>query len=152
MIPFDDECMRQALEQALFGASNNEVPVGAVIAHRFDKEIVARASNQVEVEHNPTAHAELVAITTACKMINSKNLTDYDLYVTLEPCTMCAAAIAHARIGRIFYGASDTKMGAIEHGVRFFTNKACHHHPEIYMGILADESEVLLRNFFKELR
>ena len=148
---FDDECMRQALEQALYAASSNEVPVGAVIVHRLNKEVIAKSHNKIETERNPTAHAELLAINAACKLLGNKNLAEYDLYVTLEPCAMCAAAIAHSRIGRVFYGASDYKMGAIENGVRFFTSHTCHHHPEIYLGIMAEESEKLLKDFFKKL-
>ncbi|MES2215007.1 MAG: nucleoside deaminase [Pseudomonadota bacterium] len=149
---FDDECMRQALEQAMNAAAHNEVPVGAVIVNRLDREIIARAYNKVETENNAIAHAEILAINTACRMLNTKNLAECDLYVTLEPCAMCSAAISHSRIGRVFYGASDPKMGAVENGVRFFTNHTCHHRPEIYVGMMAEESEVLLKNFFKGLR
>ena len=149
---FDNQHMSRALENALYAQANGEVPVGAVIVERETDEVVATGYNKVEVENNPLKHAEIVAIEEACRKIKSKNLSDYDLYVTLEPCTMCAGAIAHAKIGRVFYGASDQKGGAIENGVRFFTADTCMHRPEIYEGILAEESSDMLKLFFENLR
>lgn len=149
---FDDSFMREALEQALYAFIGAEVPVGAVIVDRESKEIVARGRNAVEANCNPTHHAELIAINEACRKLRTKNLKRCDIYVTLEPCAMCAAAISHARIGRVFYGASDTKMGGVENGVRFFTNRNCHHRPEIYPGIMAQESGALLKDFFAGMR
>jgi cytosine deaminase len=149
---FDDECMRQALEQALYAETSHEVPVGAVIVNRLNRQIIARAHNRMELDNNPTCHAEILAISQACKFLSTKNLGECDIYVTLEPCAMCAAAVSYAKIGRLFYGAGDPKIGAVEHGVRFFTNSACYHRPEIYVGIMADESVALLKNFFRELR
>jgi len=149
---FDNDCMKQALEQALYASSSKEVPVGAVIVNRLTRHILSKTHNMVESDNNPLHHAEILAINHACKILHSKNLSECDIYITLEPCAMCAAAIAHAKIGRIFYGASDIKSGAIENGVRFFTHSTCHHHPDIYIGILAQESETLLRDFFHTLR
>lgn len=149
---FDDSFMREALEQALYAMTSDEVPVGAVIVSREKREVVARAYNKVEVNCDPTHHAELIAINEACKYLRTKNLKNYDIYVTLEPCAMCAAAISYSRIGRLFYGASDPKMGGVENGVRFFTNHNCLYRPEIYPGIMAQESEILLKNFFADLR
>lgn len=149
---FNNDFMRQALEQALYASAIYEVPVGAVIVNRATNDIIVRTHNMVEHDNNPLHHAEILAINQACKILHTKNLSDYDIYITLEPCTMCAAALAHAKIGRIFYGASDIKSGAIENGVRFFTNSTCHHHPDIYIGILAEESEGLLKEFFVKLR
>jgi tRNA(adenine34) deaminase len=149
---FNDEYMRLALEQALYAMSSQEVPVGAIIVNRKSGEIVGRGYNQMEAASNPTYHAELLAINDACKNTRSKNLCDCDIYVTLEPCTMCAAAISNARIGRVFYGANDPKMGAVEHGVRFFTSHTCHHRPEVYVGIMALESQELMKQFFNRLR
>lgn len=144
--------MALALEEAKLARDNDEVPVGAVIVHRASGEVIAHAHNKVETSSNPTFHAEMIAISNACKIVGSKNLIDYDLYVTLEPCAMCACAISHARIGRLIYGASEPKTGAVENGVRFFTSNICHHRPEIYPGIMDDHSKELLQNFFKKLR
>ena len=149
---FDNECMRQALEQALYAFASQEVPVGAVVVNRLTRQVVSKAHNTIERDENPLHHAEILAIHDACKVMNTKNLSECDMYVTLEPCAMCAAAVAHARIGRLFYGASDTKLGAVENGVRFFTNSACNHRPDIYIGILENESSELLKKFFQELR
>lgn len=146
------EFMALALEEAKLAALNDEVPVGAVIVHRASKKVITGAHNKVEAAQNPTFHAEMIAINEVCRMLKSKNLADYDLYVTLEPCTMCAAAISHARIGRLIYGIDEPKTGAVENGVRFFTAENCHHRPEIYPGIMAEESKELLKNFFKKLR
>lgn len=149
---FDNEYMRLALEQAMDAASLGEVPIGAVIVDRVTKDVISKAHNMVEADNNPLHHAEILAIHRACSILQSKNLSNCDIYVTLEPCAMCAAAIAHARIGRIFYGAGDTKAGAIENGVRYFTHNTCHHHPDIYIGILEEASEEMLKEFFRKLR
>ena len=147
-----NQFMQMALEEAKKAVIASEVPVGAVIVRRDDGQVVALAHNQVEHLHNPTMHAEMMVINAACQQLKGKNLAEYDLYVTLEPCAMCACAISHARIGRLFYGANEPKTGAIESGVRFFTSKNCHHRPEIYPGIMAEESKELLQDFFKNLR
>lgn len=149
---FDNQHMRQALENALFAGSSGEVPVGAVIVMRDSGEVVSTGYNKVEEEYNPIKHAEIVAIEDACKKLKSKNLSACDMYVTLEPCALCAAAISFARIGRLFYGAADEKQGCVENGTRFFTQSACMHRPEIYDGIMAEESADLMKNFFSNLR
>lgn len=149
---FDNQHMARALENALYAQASGEVPVGAVIVNRETDEIISNGFNKVEVKNNPMMHAEMVAIESACKALKTKNLSNCDIYVTLEPCTMCAAAISHAKIGRVFYGASDTKGGAIENGVRFFTQETCLHRPEVYNGILAEESSEMLKLFFENLR
>jgi tRNA(adenine34) deaminase len=149
---FDNKHMRRALENALFAGTSNEVPVGAVIVRRETDEVISTGYNKVEIENNPMRHAEIVAIEAACKLLKSKNLSDCDMYVTLEPCAMCAAATSFARIGRLFYGAADEKQGAIENGPRFFTQSTCLHRPEVYEGIMAEESADLMRNFFCNLR
>lgn len=144
--------MQIALEQARQACESGEVPVGALLVHRQKNEIIAARHNMVEAKSNPLLHAEMMVIEEACTKISSKNLCEYDLYVTLEPCAMCASAISHARIGRLFYAASDIKQGAVEHGVRFFTSNSCFHRPEIFSGILSEESQIMLQNFFKIAR
>lgn len=149
---FDKNNMKVALENALYAQVSGEVPVGAVIVERSSGQIISAGYNQVEVDNNPLKHAEIVAIDNACKILRSKNLSECDLYVTLEPCAMCSAAISYARIGRLFYGAADSKQGAVENGVRFFTQSTCMHRPEVYDGIMAVESRELIRAFFEHLR
>lgn len=149
---FDDQHMRYALEHALLAQNLGEVPVGAIVVDRSTGEVVAASHNRVEGDANPMRHAEMIAIESACRILKCKNLSGYDLYVTLEPCTMCAAAISHARIDRLFYGAPDVKQGAVENGVRFFTHESCMHRPEVYNGILSDESSNMLKEFFENLR
>jgi tRNA(adenine34) deaminase len=139
--------MDLALAEARAAAAAGEVPVGAVIVR--EGAVIARAHNQPLALRDPTAHAEMLAIRAAAKAISSERLADCDLYVTLEPCAMCAAAIAHARIRRLYYGAADPKGGAIENGVRFFTSPTCHHRPDVYGGIGAGEAGKLLRDFFQ---
>ncbi len=140
-----------ALEEARAAAFLGEVPVGAVILTR-QGDLLASASNRTLADRDPTAHAELIAIRTAAKALGSERLTDCDLYVTLEPCAMCAAAISFARIRRVYFGVGDEKMGAIEHGPRFFTQPTCHHRPEVYGGIGESEAQALMLNFFRERR
>jgi tRNA(adenine34) deaminase len=135
-----------ALEEARTAAARGEVPVGCVIVRTGD--VVARAGNRTILDHDPTAHAELIAIRAAAAALGSERLTDCDLYVTLEPCTMCAAAMSFARIRRLYYGARDPKGGAVESGVRFFSAPTCHHRPEIYGGIGEAAAAELLRAFF----
>ncbi len=149
---FDNQHMRSALEQALYAQASGEIPVGAVIVMRATGQIVSSGYNLVETDENPTRHAEIIAIEAACRMLQNKNLNECDLYVTLEPCAMCAGAISHARVGRLFYGASDPKQGAVEHGPRFFTQETCMHRPEVYDGIMAEESGQIIRAFFEHLR
>ncbi len=142
--------MQIALDQARAAQARGEVPVGAVIVRAG--EVIAQAGNRTLAEHDPTAHAELLAIRQAAAMLGSERLTDCDLYVTLEPCAMCAAAISFARIRRLYYGASDAKGGAVENGVRFFSSPACHHRPEVYGGLSESESGELLKAFFRARR
>ncbi len=144
--------MQEALNVAALGAKFNEVPVGAVVVLRKSGEIISKFHNLVETNRDSIAHAEILAIKDASKKIGSKNLFECDLYVTLEPCGMCAGAISHSRIGRLFYGASDFKYGAIENGCRFFATSIAHHKPEIYGNILSKESSDLLKKFFQKLR
>jgi tRNA(adenine34) deaminase len=142
--------MSAALEQARAGAALSEVPVGCVIVR--DGKVIARAHNRVLTDRDPTAHCELLAIREAASSLASERLVDCDLYVTLEPCAMCAAAISMARIRRLYYGAADPKGGAVENGVRFFASPTCHHRPEVYGGIGEVEAATLLKDFFRERR
>lgn len=138
--------MRLALDAARKAAAEGEVPVGAVVTR--DGEVIAVAANAPRMLHDPTAHAEILAIRAAAKVLRRDRLEDCDLWVTLEPCAMCAGAIAHARIARVYYGAPDPKGGAIEHGPRFFAQPTCHHRPEVYAGIGEGEAGALLKEFF----
>jgi tRNA(adenine34) deaminase len=142
--------MRLALDAARDAAQGGEVPVGAVVMHRGQP--IATAANAPRALHDPTAHAEMRVIREAARLLGRDRLEDCDLWVTLEPCAMCAGAIAHARIARLYYGASDPKGGAVEHGPRFFAQPTCHHRPEIYSGIGEGEAGALLRDFFRERR
>ncbi len=142
--------MGLALEEAREAAARGEVPVGAAVVR--DGVLVASAGNRPRELHDPTAHAEILAIRRACEALQDERLTGCDLYVTLEPCTMCAAAIAFARIRRVYFGALDPKGGAVESGVRFFDQATCHHAPEVYGGIREGEAASLLRDFFAARR
>lgn len=143
--------MLQAFSEAQAAADRGEVPVGAVIVDSYGKQIAA-AGNLTLLLKDPTAHAEMLAIRMAAQALGSERLIDCDLYVTLEPCAMCAAAISFARIRRIYFAASDEKMGAIENGPRFFNQPTCHHAPEVYGGIGEGEAQALLKDFFKSRR
>ncbi|MBO0903880.1 nucleoside deaminase [Jiella sonneratiae] len=142
--------MDLALQEAEGAAARGEVPVGAVVA--CGDAVVAAAGNETIARSDPTAHAEIVAIRIACAALGSQRLGACDLYVTLEPCAMCAAAISFARIRRLYYGAADEKGGAVENGPRFFAQPTCHHAPEVYSGIAATASAALLRTFFARRR
>ena len=142
--------MDDALSEARTANEGGEVPVGCVIV-RAGK-IIARAGNRTLSDRDPTAHAEMLAIREAARALGSERLTDCDLYVTLEPCAMCAAALSFARIRRLYYGAADPKGGAVDNGVRFFASPTCHHRPEVYGGIGETEAAGLLREFFKARR
>jgi tRNA(adenine34) deaminase len=142
--------MDMALAEARAAGAAGEVPVGCVIVR--EGAVVARAGNRTLADADPTAHAELLAIRAAAATIGSERLIGCDLYVTLEPCAMCAAAVAFARIRRLYYGAADPKGGAVENGVRFFASPTCHHRPEIYGGMAAAEAAALLKEFFKARR
>ncbi|SIN62462.1 tRNA(adenine34) deaminase [Parasphingorhabdus marina DSM 22363] len=142
--------MADALTLAREAEQAGEVPVGAVVVRRG--EIVGRGHNLTRTGHDPSAHAEIVAIRAAARTLGTDRLEDCDLWVTLEPCGMCAGAIAHARIRRLYYGASDPKGGAVESGVRFFNADTCHHRPEIYGGLEEKASALLLTDFFASRR
>ena len=145
------EPMLQAFAQAEAAAARGEVPVGAVVVSQ-DGEVLAAAGNRTLEDKDPTAHAELLAIRAAAKALGSERLINCDLYVTLEPCAMCAAAISFARLRRVYFAAGDEKMGAVEHGPRFFSQATCHHAPEVYGGIGEMEAKSLLTDFFKSRR
>ena len=140
-----------ALEEARTAAARGEVPVGACVIAP-DGTVIARAGNRTRELSDPTAHAEVLAIRAACAALGSERLTGHDLYVTLEPCPMCAATISFARIGRLYYGAGDPKSGGVAQGARVFSHPQCHHKPEVYDGIAAPEAEALLTRFFAEKR
>jgi tRNA(Arg) A34 adenosine deaminase TadA len=142
--------MRHALDIAKAAASAGEVPVGAVIMR--GGEVVATAANATRAGNDPTAHAEIVAIRAACTALGTDRLTGCDLWVTLEPCAMCAGAIAHARIARLYYAAADPKGGGVDHGARVFAHPTCHHRPEVTAGLGEAESAALLRSFFAAKR
>ncbi len=142
--------MQMALEEARAAQARGEVPVGCVIVR--EAQVIARAGNRTLADKDPTAHAELLAIREASAALGSERLIECDLYVTLEPCTMCAAAMSFARIRRLYFGAADPKGGAVEHGVRFFSSPTCHHRPDVYGGIHESESAALLKDFFEARR
>jgi tRNA(Arg) A34 adenosine deaminase TadA len=144
--------MRLALEEAKSAAARDEVAVGALIVHARTGEIIARAGNRSIEMRDPSAHAEMLAIRQACEKLGAQRIPECDLYVTLEPCTMCAGAISFARIRRLVIGAPDIKGGAVMNGVRFFDQRTCHHRPEATDGLLAQECGDVLRDFFAERR
>ena len=144
--------MRRALELAEEAAKNDEVPIGAVVVDSQTGKIIAEARNQSAHSGDATSHAEILAIQRACKELGQPRLWNMDMYVTLEPCTMCAAAISFARIANLYFGAADEKGGAVVSGVKFFEAASCHHRPKVESGILAAESTKLLQDFFKQKR
>jgi tRNA(Arg) A34 adenosine deaminase TadA len=143
--------MERALREARLAAERGEVPIGAVIVGA-DGEVLAAAGNRTEADRDPTAHAEMLAIRAAAARLGAPRLVDCDLYVTLEPCPMCAQAISFARIRRLYWGAADPKGGGIEHGARIFDQPTCHHKPELYPGLGEGEAGELLRGFFRQRR
>lgn len=142
--------MDLALEEARLAAGRGEVPVGAVVV--LDGKIIGRGGNRTRETNDVTAHAEILAIREASSSLGSERLIGADLYVTLEPCAMCAAAISFARIRRLYYGAEDEKGGGVDHGGRFYTQPTCHHAPEVYSGIAETEAAEILKVFFAERR
>jgi tRNA(adenine34) deaminase len=142
--------MAMALDEARAAGARGEVPVGCVIVR--DGAVLTRAGNRTLAECDPTAHAEMVAIRAAAASLGSERLEDCDLYVTLEPCAMCAGAVAFARIRRLYYGAADPKGGAVDNGVKFFASPSCHHRPDVYGGLAEAEAGGLLKEFFRERR
>jgi tRNA(adenine34) deaminase len=151
-VPLDQarSLMGEALALAREAAAAGEVPVGAIVVK--DGAIIGRGGNRPIADHDPTAHAEIVALREAAAALGTDRLTGCDLWVTLEPCAMCAGAIAHARISRLYYGASDPKGGAVAHGPRLFEQLTVHHRPEVYSGLCAEEAAGLLKRFFAERR
>ncbi len=144
--------MELALAEAEAAAGRGEVPVGAVIVDGASGEILARAGNRVEELADPTAHAEMLVIREAARLAGAPRLGECDLYVTLEPCAMCAQAISFARIRRLYFGASDPKGGGVEHGARIFDQPTCHHRPEVYGGLEERRAAALLKTFFRDRR
>ncbi len=144
--------MDLALQEAKAAAARGEVPVGAVLVDGRSGEVLAKSGNRVEELGDPTAHAEMLAIRAGARALGLKRLVEADLYVTLEPCAMCAAAISFARLRRLYFGAGDPKGGAVENGPRFFGLSSCHHRPEVYGGIGEDAAAALLRAFFQARR
>jgi tRNA(adenine34) deaminase len=142
--------MQEALAEARAAAVEGEVPIGCVIVR--EGALIARARNAAIAARDPTAHAEMLAIRAAAAALGSERLVDCDLYVTLEPCPMCATAISFARLRRLYYGAADPKGGAVENGVKFFSSPSCHHRPEVYSGIAEREAAALLQDFFRARR
>jgi cytosine deaminase len=142
--------MEIALAEARTAGERGEVPVGAVLV--LDGTVVARSGNRTRAENDVTAHAEVAVIREASRVLGQERLTGADLYVTLEPCTLCAAAISFARIRRLYYGAEDPKGGAVDNGVRFFAQPTCHHAPDVYSGIGGTEAADILKDFFRERR
>ena len=149
---FNNSYMKAALAEAQKACDIGEVPVGCVIVDRSENKIIAQTHNTMESCRNPNLHAEMLAINIACSKKDNKNLLDCDIYVTLEPCTMCASAISNARLGRLYYGASDLKQGAVENGVHFYTSSSCMYRPDVYSGINAYESSEIIESFFGKLR
>ena len=144
--------MAQAFAEAEAAAARGEVPVGAVVVEAATGRVLASAGNRTKEDRDPTAHAELLAIRAAAKVLGSERLAGCDLYVTLEPCPMCAQAISFARIRRLYYGAPDPKGGGVDHGPRLYAQPSCHHAPEVYGGIEETRAGELLRGFFRERR
>ncbi len=144
--------MTMALAEAESAAAHGEVPVGAAVVDGTTGQVLARAGNRVEALNDPTAHAEILALRKAAAAVGAPRLPDCDLYVTLEPCAMCATAISFARIRRLYFGAYDPKGGGVEHGARFFGQPTCHHAPEVYGGFEESRSAALLQRFFQDRR
>lgn len=141
-----------ALEQAQAAHDLDEVPVGALLIHSTTKEIITAQHNLVEARKNPTAHAEILCIEAACEKLATKNLQDYTLFVTLEPCPMCASAMAWAKLGKLVFGAYDPKSGGVDHGARVFSHPTCHHKPTIIGGIMEQQAGNMMRHFFESKR
>lgn len=144
--------MALAFEEAEAAAARGEVPIGAVVVEAATGRVLARAGNEVEAANDPTAHAELLALRRAGELLGAPRLVDCDLYVTLEPCPMCASATSFARIRRLYYGAPDPKGGGVEHGARVFEQTTCHHKPDVYAGIQERRASELLKTFFRARR
>ena len=148
----DTKFMTMAMQEAQAAANRDEVPIGAVLVDYKTCTVIAKSGNRTIEDADPTAHAEILAIRKGCRAAGAQRIPDCDLYVTLEPCAMCAAAISFARIHRVIFGASDPKGGGILHGGKFFEQPTCHHRPEITHGHCEEESSLLLKNFFRQKR
>lgn len=144
--------MRAALEEANKAAARDEVPIGAVLVHAETGEVIAADGNRTRELSDPSAHAEMLVIRSACQIKSKQRVPNYNLYVTLEPCTMCAGAISFGRINRIIFGASDPKGGGVIHGAKFYEQPTCHHRPKVVHGLMAQECGDILRDFFKSKR
>lgn len=144
--------MKLALEKAKEATACGEVPVGAVVVERKTSKVISATHNLSETKKSPIEHAEILALTKAAEILGTKYLSDCDLYVTLEPCPLCAASISMFRVGRLFYGAFDAKFGAVESASKFFSSPNCYHRPEVFSGICEEESAALMQDFFKKLR
>lgn len=144
--------MRSAIEEAIAAKQRDEVPIGAVIIDPISGNIIARNGNRTRETRDPSAHAEMLVLRAACTQAAAQRVPGLHLYVTLEPCAMCAAALSFGRIERVIYGAPDPKGGGIDHGGQFYTQSTCHHRPDVTGGILADECGQILKDFFKERR
>jgi tRNA(adenine34) deaminase len=142
--------MKLALAEARAAAAEGEVPIGCVIV--CDGTVIARGRNRTVADHDPTAHAEVLALRAAAASLGTERLTQCDIYITLEPCTMCAGALSLARVRRLYYGATDPKGGAVDSGVQFFRAPTCHHRPDVYGGVAEQEAAALLREFFARRR
>ncbi|AQZ53166.1 tRNA-specific adenosine deaminase [Martelella mediterranea DSM 17316] len=149
-MPVGNDFMGLALTEAEAAAARGEVPIGAVVV--IDGTVIASAGNRTREMADPTAHAEILALREACRKLGSERLPGAHLYVTLEPCAMCAAAISFARVERLYYGAADPKGGGVDHGGRFYDQPTCHHRPDVYSGFSESRSAELLRSFFSEKR
>ena len=148
----DYSFMQMAMEEAYAAEKRDEVPIGAVIIDPRNNKLIARSGNRTIELSDPTAHAEILVLREACRKIGKQRIPEFDLYVTLEPCTQCVGAIAFARIRKLLFAASDEKGGAVTNGVRFFDQPTCHHKIEIQHGLMAEESSALLKNYFKNKR
>ncbi len=149
---FSEDFMSRAFAEAEAAGARGEVPVGAVLVDSATGEILAAAGNETEARFDPTAHAEMLVIRAAAAKLGAPRLTGCDLYVTLEPCAMCAAAVSQARLRRVIYGAYDPKGGGVDHGARVFSQPTCHHRPEVVSGVAASRAEALLKGFFAARR
>lgn len=147
-----EEYMEKAYAQAKIAQKKDEVPVGALVVEHSSGKIISRAHNLTEHSQNCTSHAEILAIQKACKKIKANRLRGMDLYVTLEPCAMCAAAVSFARIENLYFGAYDKKNGAVINGVKFYESSTCHHKPQVFSGICENKCAEILQNFFKNKR
>ena len=148
--PPQSDPMGLAFDEAKAAAARGEVPIGAVLVHKGA--VIASAGNQTIGDRDPTAHAEMIVMRAGAHYLGSERLSECDLYVTLEPCAMCAGALSWARVRRLYYAASDPKGGAVEHGPRYFSQPTCHHAPDVYSGMRESEAALLLRDFFKQRR